>query len=68
MYRKDLYIPPVNIIHDSLGFACSMCDFDVVFDPGNKMIFERPFDDLVKYVRRQKLVDVGAWEVCRVWL
>lgn len=32
------------------------------------MVLEGPFDDLVKEVRRYKLVNVGSWKIVCEWL
>jgi hypothetical protein len=38
-------------------------DFEIIFNPYHKMIFERPFDDLVEKVRGEKFVYICTWEV-----
>lgn len=62
-------IPSINVIQDTLCFSLCFCyRIDVFFNPCNEMIFERPFDELVKQIGCEELVNVGAWKVMGEWL
>ena len=41
---------------------------EIFFHPGNEVILERAFDDLVKQIRRQELIDICARKVGGEWL
>jgi hypothetical protein len=56
-------IPAINIIHDFFALCWAVCCKHVLPDPLHKMVFESPFDDLMEKIRRDQLVDIGAWEV-----
>jgi hypothetical protein len=45
-----------------------MLKFEIFFNPGNEMVFERPFDGLVEKVRGEELINIRSWEVGREWL
>ncbi len=41
-----------------------MGENEVLFDPGDNVIFESPFDDLMQKIRREKFVDVRTGKIC----
>ena len=41
-----------------------MRDFEVLFNPHNKVVFVRPLDGLVEKVWGEKFVYICSWEVC----
>ena len=44
--------PAINLVDNSISFACRRgCQTNVLFDPGDKVILECPFDELVEKVR-----------------
>ena len=45
-----------------------MQQFDIVFDPGHKVILERTLDNLVKDIRGNGPVNIGAGEFPSEWL
>jgi hypothetical protein len=40
-----------------------MCQDEIVLNPGNKMIFEGAFDDLMEEVGREQFMNICTWKV-----
>jgi len=40
----------------------------VLFHPLDQMVFKGSFNQLVKKVRREKLMDISTWKVIGKWL
>lgn len=55
-------LPTVNICHNSCSPCFSMLDDEVVTNPGNKMVFESAFDDLVEKIGSKEFVDICTWK------
>lgn len=53
----------INVVHDLLGACFAVNNIEVGTDPGDEVVLEGPFDDLVQQIGREELVDVGAREV-----
>lgn len=45
-----------------------MYEFQVLLNPGDKVVFEGTFDKLMQDIRGQKFMDVGTWIIIRKWL
>ena len=58
----------VNIIQDVICMRFIMFNYQVVTDPGHKMVFKCAFDQLVKDIRGKYLVNISTVEVIGEWL
>jgi hypothetical protein len=57
--------PPINFIEDLWPPRGAVNDFEVHFNPRNKVVFKCSLDGLVEEVRSEKFVYIGSWEVGR---
>ena len=53
----------INLIHDFVCSSLAIFQFEKVANPGDQVIFERSFDDLVEKVTRKHLVNICTREV-----
>ena len=60
--------PLINLIQYCICTSSAMYSDQVLLHPRNKVVLERPFDDLMEEVRCYKLMDICAWEVISEWL
>lgn len=60
--------PLINLIKGLRTLRGTVCNFEIIFDPGNKMILERSLDCLVEKIWGEEFVDICSWEVGREWL
>lgn len=42
--------------------------YKVILNPGDEMVLERAFNQLMKNIRRKELVDISAWKIICKWL
>jgi hypothetical protein len=61
-------LPAVDVLHDCECVRFSMLENKVLIHPCDNMILERAFDNLMKKVRQQKLVNIGTRKIVRKWL
>ena len=52
--------PAVNVIHYLLCTSLSMNENEIFVYPGDEMVFEGSFDDLMEEVGREKLVNIRS--------
>jgi hypothetical protein len=45
-----------------------MCKYKIFLHPCDEMIFKWPFNNLMKEVRRDELVDICTWKIIHEWL
>ena len=64
--RENILV--IYVIQNVIGLASTMSKNKELFHPGNKMIFECSFDDLVEKIRHNKLMDVSTWKIISKWL
>ena len=58
----------INLIQYCICTSLAMYSNQVLLHPHNKMVLERPFDDLMEEVWCYKLMDICTWEVISEWL
>lgn len=58
----------INVHHDFVTASLSMCVHKKLVDPHDKVVHERPFDNLMEQIRCQKLMDVGSRKAMCEWL
>ena len=61
-------IPAINLIEDALGLRGPMCYLQVILNPHNEVVLERPLDGLMEKVRGEEFVNVRLWKLHREWL
>jgi len=59
--RKD--IPVVYIIQNAIGLGFAMSKQKIFSHPGNKMIFECSFNNLMEKIWCNKLMYISTWEI-----
>jgi hypothetical protein len=60
--------PIINIRHDCCCCSRAMNENEILTDPGDEVVLERAFDDLVEEIRAQQLMDIGAGKSDSEWL
>lgn len=60
--------PAINVSHVSFRSRFSVSEVEKLFNPGDKVVFETTFDDLVKYVGGQCFMNISAGEIIGEWL
>ena len=60
--------PLINIIHNLLCCSLWMVGVDVILHPWHQMVLESPFNQLMKQIWSEKLMNIGMLEVICEWL
>lgn len=65
--RRDHFnIPPVNLVEDRVRLSLSMFAFKVLAHPVDEVIFEDPFDELMKEIGGYQFIDICVGKmVCK---
>lgn len=58
----------IDIIEYFFCFFFSMSFFKIVVDPGHQMVFENPFNKLMKEIWSDEFMYVGPREIIGEWL
>lgn len=58
----------INVCYNFVTASLSMCVHKICVDPHDKVVLERPFDNLMEQIRCQKLMDVGSRKAMCEWL
>jgi len=61
-------VPTVNIFRDFFCPTLAILKKEIFINPGNNMVLERAFDNLVKKVGREQFMNVGPREFICEWL
>lgn len=64
-HDKMNHLPSIDIIHDALCIFLRVHLVEVLLNPINQVVFECPFDKLVKDIGGNEFVDVGASKIIR---
>src|SRR5258708_38541060 len=62
---SKIFIPLINIVPNLLCMCLSMSQNNVFFNPCHQMVFKGSFDDLVKKIQCDKLMDVHTRKIVR---
>jgi hypothetical protein len=57
--------PIINVCHYCGCSSCAMCKDEVLTNPGDEVVLECAFDDLVEEIRAQQFMDIGVRKPCR---
>jgi len=60
--------PSINFVQNRLGFCFAVLVFKVFTHPLDEVVLEYSFDELVKQIWSDELIDVGIGEVFSKWL
>jgi hypothetical protein len=56
-------IPVIYVVQNAIGLGSTMSKNKKLFHPGNEVIFEGSFDDLVEKIGCDKLMDVSTRKI-----
>ena len=57
------HLPVINVGNDFPGMLLSMLEFQIFVNPGDEVVFEHAFNQLMKKIRGDKFMDVSTGEV-----
>jgi len=58
----------MDFVQNALSLRGFMYDFQVIFDPLDKMVLECSLDYLMEEVRGEEFMNICAWEAHCEWL
>ena len=61
--EREIQLPSVNVIENFFCSSSAVCEFQVILNPGNQMVLEGTFDELVENVWCDQFMNIGSWEV-----